>query len=600
MVTTQVNAGREPLLTAETGQESDHAEDTAGQRAVREHLRAEALSKVRAAVASTSALTEADLSSYERIVLSEAALEQGGARTHEEKMRFLQQNVSLYIPQVIADARRMESQFLSMVSSLESKGMDRASAQRWRDWLKKDTRLWYQKKNFLTKNFPVLHSRWTRLLADEKTLETKIQSRKKASGKNPALEAYRATDYRSSSLSRREVIVNNALASLTAHESGRDALFAKAQSVLQGAAARGVLAPEKVSVWMRRIFQSNADDKLIADFLDGGGSNSLPSLVGRWAKVRGRFDAVEEKRTAGGGAQGFHFVTLDTFLRWHYDARTAYVEQAERRLQESPETAGYAVLLDIRRELDMEDWRSAQSLIEQAKKLPLSEKERGDLASMQQYLSTQQSLQPQTAQEKEHEADPNADMFKALAELQQMNGSVYSLYTRAMARGIGPFSALCSLMYNRCWCRKQAIMEDSDEHLLREQAKEETKDVVEHGHRKTYENNYIPGYGNDAIRSQNQGEWSPQVLHIANDPGAQAALVAKCEAQQNNYSFKYWSTLIPENLGYSEHQYIVFNLHWRLKSGLRQAGALSNEAVVSRPASTKRKKETGAALAQAA
>ena len=150
-----------------------------------------------------------------------------------------------------------------------------------------------------------------------------------------------------------------------------------------------------------------------------------------------------------------------------------------------------------------------------------------------------------------------------------------------MERGIGALSALCSLMYNRCWCREHSVMEGSDESRLREQAKEETEEIAEYGHHEGYENNYIPGHGKEVIRDQSKGEWSPQVLHIANDTGAQTALVAKCESQQNNYSFKYWSTLIPENLGYSAHQYIVFNLNWRLKSGLRKAGSLSKNTLIS-------------------
>lgn len=554
--------------------------DTPEKREIRDRIRNAALSNVRAAVTSTSALTKKDLDSYERIVLSEKGLEEGGALTPEEKERRLQETTSRFIPQVIADVKRMESDFLSKVNNLESKGMDKASAQRWRDWLKKGDKLWFQKKDFLQTKFPTLHRRWTDLISDESKLDTKIKALKKDSRNIPEIKAYLASDYKRGSISKREVIVNNALASIAAHEKGRGQLYGKAQSVLQDAVARGVLAPNKVSVWMRRIFQSNADDKLITAFLNGGGSDSLTSMVGRWTKVRGRFDEIEEKRK-GSIIQGFHFVTVDTFLRWHYDAREAYTDQAERRLQESPEGMGYGILLDIRRELDMKDWRSAQSLIDEARTLPLSQEERGELASMQQYLSTQKSIEPQTIQDEEHDADPNSDMFKALAELQKINPGVYSLYRLAMERGIGALSALCSLMYNRCWCRKNAVMGDSDESRLREESKEKTVDVVEHGHHRGYENNYIPGHGKEVIRDQNKGEWSPQVLHIANDTGAQTALVAKCEAQQNNYSFKYWSTLIPENLGYSAHQYIVYNLNWRLKSGLRKAGSLSKNTLIS-------------------
>ncbi len=581
MVTMQPRPGEERNASVETlrSDATPSAEDTPEERSIRERLRTEALSKVRSAVSSSKVLTQADLRSYERIVLSEQGLEQGGARTHEEKMRFLQQNVSQYIPQVIADARRMESDFLSAVRSLESAGLDARSAERWRDFLRQDSKLWYQKKGFLTRKFPELQQRWRDLLSEEKRLREKIQRAGKSANDMPEVRAFTDSSYKDAELSRRTAIVNNALAAVAATERQSTVLYRKAQEKLQDAAARGVLAPGKVSVWLKRIFESNADDQLIEDFLNGNGHDSLPSLIDRWSGVREKYDAVEELRKGGKNAPRFHFVSLDVFLNWRYPARVAYVNEAEHRLKEEP-GSGKGILLDIRRELDTEDWRSAEALIGDAKAMPLAEAEKRQLRSMEEYLRTQRAESPKTKEEEEHDENPQADMYKALAELKHINGAMYDLYVRAMARGTGALSTLCSLMYNRCWVRGKHIMDDTDEEMLRERAREETKEVVEHGHGKQYENNYIPGYGDASIRNQNQGEWSPQVLHIGSDPSAHEALVSKCDSQQSNYSFKYWSTLIPEGVGYSQHQFIVFNLNWRLKSGLRSCGALSKEKLL--------------------
>ena len=247
----------------------------------------------------------------------------------------------------------------------------------------------------------------------------------------------------------------------------------------------------------------------------------------------------------------------------------------------------------------MQDWGSAQYLINRAYALPLSSKEKEEISSMQQYLTTQSSEQPQDDDEEEA-SDPREKMFKAMAELKYINGGMYDLYAKAISKGVGTFSALSSLMYNRCWCHNKHVLDNDDEARLREQAKEDTKEVVKHGHGRGYENNYVPGYGDPSIRDYKHGEWSPQVLHIGNDAGAQSALVAKCETQQSNYSFKYWTTLIPEGLSYSQHQYIVYKLNWRIKSGLRAGGPISEETVKLAKSTKKPGKSSGAALSIAA
>jgi hypothetical protein len=582
-----------------TTPDASQAQDTPEQRSIREQVRSSAIEKVRAAVSSSRLMSERDVGTFQDS-LRESELEQHGHTTHEQKLRWLQRSSSEMIPRVISEQRQLESQFFSAVGTLEGAGMDRDSADRWREYMKGD-KLWINKQSFLkNKFFSDLYPRWKNLLSEEKALTSKLRSVKGAD-KIAEVIKFKSSEYKRASLSTRESMMHSTYAAIAAQETGRSPLYAEAKEKLNAAASgeNRVLSPTKINLWLRRIFEGNADEKLIREFVHGSAHDQLGGLIGNWTWVRGKFDDVEGKRQKNKQiAPGFHFVTLDTFLNWHYDARVAYVKEADGRLNAAPEGGGHGLLLDIRRELDMRDWRSAEALILEAKKTNLSEDERRQITSMQEYLKTQRAESPKTKEEEVHDNNPQSDMYMALAELKHLDGSMYDLYVRAMARGEGALRALCGIMYNRCWVRGRHIMDDSDEATLRERAKEETKEVVEQGHTKKYENNYIPGYGQDAIRDQDQHEWSPQVLHIGSDPAAHEALVAKCDAQKNNYSFKYWSTLIPEDVGYSQHQYIVFNLQWRLKSGMRSMNKTSaNDLLTEKSTAPAPKKES---LAKAA
>ena len=549
-------------------------EDNAGQKAIRDHLRSEALRRVQTAVGSNDALTKADIEGYKSI-LSESGLEQGGAISHETKMRWLQENVSMYIPQVISEAMKLGGEFNSKIDDAKSKKwIGGQSAERWKKRLSDENVLWMYKKQFLTKKFPKYIKNWEKLHEAKLKAEEKVKKLKIDPNSIPEVAALYDKSFINEHFSARTAILNNALAALAAHEKGKTDLFKHAQKVLESAVKRGVLAPHKVSVWMRRIFESNADNDLIMDFLYGEGDKQLPGLIDKWGSVRKRFDSIESEREDM-LVPGFHFVSADTFLNWHYSARMAYVNEAERRLKEP--SVGRGIILDIKRELDMKDWGHAQYLIDRALAFPLTMDEREEVKSMQNYLTTQEheSWEDTLTNKDENENDPHADMFKALAELQHISPTVYHLYVRTATKGLGAFSALASLMYNRCWCHNNAVLDEDDEAELRERAVEETEEVVKHGHGRGYENNYVPGYDRDAIRNQDRGEWSPQVLHIGNDVNAQNALASKCEAQQNNHSFKYWTTLIPEGLDYAQHRYIVYNLNHRIKRGLRSGARFS-------------------------
>ena len=549
-------------------------DDNAGQKDIRDNLRSEALRRIQSAVGSSAALTKADIKGY-AAVLSESGLEQGGALSHETKMRWLQENISMYIPQVISEAVKLGSEFDSMIDDAKNKKwIGEQSAGKWKKRLKDENILWMYKKQFLTKKFPKYLKNWEKLHEKRLKAEEKVKKLKVDPNKIPEVAALYSSSFINEHFSARTTMVNNALAALAAHEKGKYDLFKQGQVVLENAVKRGVLAPHKVSVWMRRIFESNADNDLILDFLYGKGDKQLPGLISKWGNVRKRFDSIESDREDM-LVPGFHFVSADTFLNWHYSARMAYVNEAEQRLK-AP-SVGRGIILDIRRELDMKDWGSAQYLIDRALAFPITTSEQKEVKSMQQYLTTQRNESMSDSDETPE--DPNEDMFKAFAELQHIDPAVYNLYVRTASKGIGAFSTLAALMYNRCWCHKNAVIDEDDEAELLEKAMDETKEVVKHGHGIGYENNYVPGYDKDAIRNQNKGEWSPQVLHISNDPNSQNALASKCETQQNNHSFKYWTTLIPEGLSYAQHQYIVYNLNHRIKRGLRNGGRFSEGTI---------------------
>jgi len=551
-------------------QAEDWQESLAHERC--DETRQECLQRLRGLVVSSKSgmYTERDFAFYRDEALSDRSLALAGKETSEQRYEALWENLSEHIPQTAAHIKAMESTFDGMITRATGRHWISAEiADYWRKRFASKAYFWWEKEKFLTERFPRYMQNWESLYGDQQKLNTLIHEVSDA--KNlPAVKrltsitkAKKFEEWRSA--------VHEALAAVEAHRRNRTVLLEEARKKLEAAAHDEVLSKYKVGTWLKRIVSSTVDSGKLLAFVRGDGANSLSGLIGRWAEVRHRFDSIEKKRSIEGTPRGFHFVTTDQFLEWHFARRQAYVEEAERRFtdidKENPQ------LLAIRRELDCQDWDEAAHLIAQVQVADLPEEDLAKFRSMKRYLKESRPTSAST----QKELDPDA----ANEELNAVIDSIPSISLRTLywkAIRAGKIRCLIALMYNRCWCWRNFYLNTAREEQLRASAKEETAMRVEEGHGKDFENQDVNSYQKPAIRSYTETRAnSAQVLHVSEE--GHGALVARMQ-EEDCERFRYWSTLIPTNVEYGAHAYIVDSLHPRMKRCLRvleQAGVPPTE-----------------------
>lgn len=533
------------------------------QREMREDLRRRCMETLRMGLHSR-AWTELDFQQYYRECLSDHALEIVGKIKHEQKVEAIKENLAVHIPRIIREIPEREARFRNQIELAKKNGW--IGAESARDWiarLEDPNTPWWKKNLFLAEKFPTYFKNWEAISRDMKKVRDKQKVLGLGSQDLPELRIVNNEGFKDTHYTFRRQSIDKALAALAAYERNRKTLFDMAQRMLGNAAASGALSKSKVGSWLRKIFETESTPEEIQKFIKGGGSHPLSSLIQNWHKASKRFNDIEAIRKRQGSPASFHFVTKEKFLDMHFEARLSYLEEAERRMKDIQISKVKPLFLDIRRELDSKDWKNAEKLIEKAKTMELSPKEKSDLGSMEQFLKTHRKEIPGSDGEK----DPVKELKECMAEVRTIAPSLGMLFQESAKQGIGVMYALKSLIYNRVWCRNHGHLNDEKEEKLWQTARMDTEKVVKFGHGRKYENNTIE-YGQAAVRTHKHGEWAPQVLHYVE--GHHAALVEKMKAGKDNYSFKYWTTLIPRNVDYEKQRYILYQIFPRIMSCMRK------------------------------
>ncbi|MBU0767111.1 hypothetical protein KKF55_05040 [Patescibacteria group bacterium] len=554
------NSTHSPIINAKGEDGADTMEDYKTQSEC-ENLRRLCTQKLQRFVTSSELFTERDLKAYEDI-LTDSKLTLAGKVTYAQKKEALEENISEFIPRTMENISRAEDVFYGMLATAHSRDtITHETAMYWHDKIKSKKIPWWEKEKFIYEKFPHMVANWETLTRDiEKVKNSVKQNRmfadipavKNVIGEKTSLKKYK--DWRNA--------VSEALGAIEAEKRLQQNLFRKAKTILESAASSKVLSSKKVGMWLHRIFKSNASNDKIEKFVSGSGASSLSGMINRWSSVQNRFDKIENERKKGDEPRGFHFVTTDKFLDWHYTKRLAYVGEAEKRFvnvaTENP------ILLAIRRELDSQDWESAAIIIKQAESEPLSEKDKIKLSSMKWYLREYQSENPV---EKTDDPQTKEDYKEELDHLISALPTVLQpLYKKAI--NAGKFYCLSAIMYNRVWCREKGqVLTGHKEVVLNESSEEDTKRVLENGDDGRLRNAAVSAYREPSIRGYaNTGINAPQILHLGS--GGQDALVAKMMTDDNE-RFRYWTTLIPEGVDYGTHSYVVKKLNPQIKKCLR-------------------------------
>ena len=507
-------------------------------------------------------------------------LERRGLKMFEEKMQTEELKQSYEnTPALKSELDAAEQEF--------NRQMGRARANNWitdntlKYWTNKLSSKnyhWSQKVQFIYDKLPHLVSNWEKMTNDIKKIKDEIK--KDPTLKNiPAVNIVETgkglkkfTDWRNA--------ISEALGIIEATKRGRTELFKEAKQILSSAVKKDVLSSHKVGEWLHRIFESNAPVELIRKFVQGSDDKSLKGLIGRWTMVRERYDKIEIKRVKVGTPRSFSFVKTEKFLDWHYSKRLAYVEEAEKRFtdieKENP------LILDIRRELDCEDWATAAHLIGKAENELVSEKDKEKLKSLKRYLKEHQTtgISGSATFEEEGE-DPHAELERLLSILPS---SLQSLYRKSIHAG--KFKCLSSIMYNRVWCHEKGrVLDDNKEEEMRQHATEDTRTRLEEGDNKDqHVATDVDSYKEPSIRSYSYtGINKSQTLFVSST--GHDALVAKMH-QEDSYLFRYWTTLIPDGVDYGTHSYVVNNINYKIKSCLRKIES-PKASVASKPSPSK-------------
>jgi hypothetical protein len=548
-----------------------------GQERTRDLIRMQCRDQLEACVADpASAMTKRDMEEYMK-GLDEGNLNRPGLETEDQKTEAVRDLAGRYAQQFIQQTKAAGREAMRIIAEAEGKKwILHSSADEWRDRLKNEESLWPEKRRFIERELPRFSRNWEEIARDFQ----KVMTMEKAAGlsaeetrSTPELAAIHSSDFRSGKLKYpdRRDRVDKAIAFLAAHaknsgkagkETGMKALYAKAKAKLEQAAKDGVLSPQKVGSWLRRIFESKAKPELITKFLNDEGPTPLTKLINNWREVKNRFDKIEEKRGKEGTPRTFHFVHLSLFLSWDYEKRKAYVEEANRRFTDI-EKERYN-FLKIRHALDTKDWEEAEGLLktEWLKVGAMTKEDREKLVSMEQFLKTHR---PAQAKEGEKRTPTDRELVGQMRSLLgHIPASYRHLHASALRRGYGTFWTNCTVWYNRVWCHEHNWANRKIENRRNEEAKEYTPPRTKEGHGKAFEANRVTGATNEkaAIRDQ-ESVSKPQWLYIGQDSAS--TLVDTFQRQQGNRKFWYWTSVIPDGVPYETHQYIVKVIHPQMK-----------------------------------
>ncbi|MAE39250.1 MAG: hypothetical protein CL969_06500 [Euryarchaeota archaeon] len=480
----------------------------------------------------------------------------------EGKVEELEKSISK-LPGIEQRLSRAEFDFRRQVSEAQSKGyLTPATANYWLKKMYSSKIHWSDKERFIYGKFPSLVKNWAKMNKDIKKI--KDEAKKDETLKQvPEVKKILTGDGLKGYKEWRNA-VDLALGAFEAHKRGNTALYKEAKNILDWAAkSQNVLSENKIGTWMHRIFKSSTSNENIRKFVQGSDSKSLRGMIGRWTDVKTKYDNIENKRNKNGTPRAFHFVTTNKFLEWHYTKRLAYVNEANQRFADFAKEK--PIFLDIRRELDMEDWDSAQVLIEKAEGMDLNTDDQNKLKSLRWYLREHRTEEVGIKSEKNDEIEhPGLELNRLLSLVPT---SLQALYRNSIKAD--KWDCLKALMYNRVWCHEKGrVLDENREAEMEERASEVTKNRIDHGDQGDHTLCNVDQFQDPSIRGYaHTGINKSQILFAS--PIGYDSIISRMK-QEDCWRFRYWTTLIPKGISFGTHAYVVKKLNHQISSVIRK------------------------------
>ncbi len=322
-------------------------------------------------------------------------------------------------------------------------------------------------------------------------------------------------------------------------------LYKEARKKLE--AHSDIFARKKIGTALSRIFAPGVDQEKAE-----AGVAALDSLLATWGNLCDQFAAVEARRNNEGSPRGFRFVKQSKFVDWNEAQCKSYLEVANKSFSIEEE---HPLLLNIRSEVAVEDWESAEYYIRKAGYQRLSDKDQQSISQLKQFIRQHRRDTPGLDKKG---VPPNILAAQTLdgmrAGIAQVPASIQTLYINAINGGYASLMTLCSIMGNRVWWHEQAgISENQEIKMVREteERKSERKKL-----------------GKSEKSSQ---DWEAfEAYHTVNIADA----VEEIHAHKEDTVYQYYKTYIPEGVNYETHAHIVKAINPILKSGMRTLHAL--------------------------
>ena len=370
----------------------------------------------------------------------------------------------------------------------------------------------------------------------------------------------------------RENLNAEVAAALSVIEKGLPRLHSQAKSILMGAVSSGAMSKNKVGKWLESLFSKNRSLVEIRNILQG----ELKEYIGIWTKIRYKYDRLEREIAKKGVPPGINRLTPQAFLDLDFFQRENYVQEAEYALNLLEK--GFSnkpidkMKLEIRSLIAQKDWDGAKIAIADAYKVAEGE-DVYELRSMENTIRL--SATPEEVAEQPEQ--PAAQILEDLrSTLFEVPASIRDLYIHALQAGPQVFSSLSTLLYNRVWCWNNGYLDDEIEGKLSRNAKVETKEVVENGHRPSG----LESIDLDVVDETQKGQamrpynktWAPTYMRIdASNGSSCGALVNELRGKEE--ARDYWTTLSIKNVTYEKQRELVVGVNYRLKSGIRKLHA---------------------------
>jgi hypothetical protein len=508
------------------------------------------------------------------------------ARTKREYMKMLEDlqgdkdavakirgNVG-YLLDTIREAESYRDGFEKDMQEALSKGwINKTSYEKWWDRFNASDVLEWTRKEWIHKEFPPMMKRWKEIAEKRDELEKEVGKRGLTEKDIPELknilnkEAFLSLHYL-----KRKDLLSEVRALMKAIPKDKERTIRFVQSELKDWAAAGYLHPTKIGKWMERVMNSENPDEFITKVLYPFRDN--------WIATREDYDKLNAAMKRDGPPQGFQQVSETNFLLMNYKQRTSYCSLAWIRIENAAEENKKlaSMKLHIRHDLDMKDWEGAEARLEEA----LSEwPEDRELLSMRTFAECHKPKQKTDAEKKEN-PDPQKLLANLRSMLGQIGGDLHSLYAEAMESGLDVFEYFEWVVRNRVWVHENgyATEEDDIRHANDEHNKQLTQEYIEHGHGKESEHNILDGMTatDKAIRDDCT---KPQTVYVDSEGKAGLMHSVKKNAHAKNAGFPYWTTVVFKNTTYSVQANYVKNLHYPMKSALRQLDRMGYRFTVS-------------------